>query len=115
MKTTNKIGEGDFECDDHEVSQIERRTQLAWQEERIKQAFRENEEAERETKKKLNSNTWDGEDGDTGDSTDNRKHQVFIETGVESLSQQIVESLLSTLAREGEDQQDHGSRLIGWL
>ena len=95
----NKIGEGDFDCEEFDVRRIERRTQLAVQEERIQQAILENKAAEKETNEKLNTIDRDTE---TGDSLETTNNQVIIETGVESLSQQIVESLLMTLSEQGE-------------
>ena len=95
----NKIGEGDFDCEESDVRRMERRTQLAVQEERIQQAILENKAAEKETNEKLNTIDRDTESGDSLETTNN---QVIIETGVESLSQQIVESLLMTLSEQGE-------------
>ena len=104
LKNTQRIGEGDFEEDiSHDISG--RRSQLALQEMRIKQAFLENQAAEMETKKKLNSTVWEGETGETVETGDvaetSRKNEVMIETSLENLSQQIVESLLCSLSEQG--------------
>ena len=104
----NKIGEGDFDCEESDVRRLERRTQLAVQEERIQQAILENKAAEKETNEKLNTIDRDVESGDSLETTNN---QVIIETGVESLSQQIVESLLMTLSEQGEIEMCHVSRI----
>ena len=85
LKNTQRIGEGDFEEDvSHDISG--RRSQLALQEMRIKQAFLENQAAEMETKKKLNSTVWEGETGETVETGDvaetSRKNEVMIETSL---------------------------------
>ena len=78
---------------------MEKKSQLQLQEERIKQAFLENEAAEKETEKKL-QNTW----GDDSPAVEKNKQEsektTLIEIGVENLSQQIVDSLVSTLSSE---------------
>ena len=94
VKAGRKIGEGDFSEESNWAGQ------LAAQEERIKRAFLENQEAERETDNKLGAGDWE-EVGDR-ENTTHSQHQLSLESGVESLSQQIVESLLSTLSGEGQ-------------
>ena len=95
VRIGGKIGEGDFSEESNWAGQ------LAAQEERIKLAFLENQEAERETDNRLGSGGWEEEEGG-GSRENNGHHQFSLESGVESLSQQIVESLLSTLSAEGE-------------
>ena len=92
-----RIGEGDFSEESNWAGQ------LAAQEERIKLAFLENQAAERETDNKLGgSGDWEGgEEGTKENSSTGSLTQLSLESGVESLSQQIVESLLSTLSAEG--------------
>ena len=91
-----KIGEGDFSEESNWAGQ------LAAQEERIKLAFLENQAAERETDNKLGGSVdWEGGEGDRENTSNGGLSQLSLESGVESLSQQIVESLLSTLSAEG--------------
>ena len=92
-----RIGEGDFGEESNWAGQ------LAAQEERIKLAFLENQAAERETDNRLGGSVdWEGgEQGNRENTSNGGLSQLSLESGVESLSQQIVESLLSTLSAEG--------------
>ena len=78
------------------------KSQLQLQEERIKQAFLENEAAEKETEKKLGNNWGDDSPASLVEKTQQQDSEKtkLIEIGVESLSQQIVDSLVSTLSSE---------------
>ena len=80
----------------------EKKSQLQLQEERIKQAFLENEAAEKETEKKLGNSWGDDSPASTIEKTQQQESEKtkLIEIGVESLSQQIVDSLVSTLSSE---------------
>merc|ERR1719391_93036 len=101
----NRIGEGDFKEEDGNISPIimEKKSQLKLQEERIKQAFLENEAAEKETEIKLQT-TWENKSTNNNKSCEQQHSQenpvILIESKVESLSQQIVDSLMSTLSLE---------------
>ena len=78
---------------------MEKKSQLQLQEERIKQAFLENEAAEKETEKKL-QNKW-GDDSPAVEKTQQELEKTkLLDVGVEKLSQQIVDSLVSTLSSE---------------
>merc|ERR1711976_439608 len=77
----------------------EKKSQLQLQEERIKQAFLENEAAEKETEKKL-QNTWGDDSPAVEKNQQESEKTTLIEIGVENLSQQIVDSLVSTLSSE---------------
>lgn len=77
---------------------MEKKSQLRLQEERIKQAFLENEAAEKETELKLQTPSISIQsDQDKKESIEDDKNSV-IEVGVDNLSQQIVESLMTTLS-----------------
>ena len=101
----NRIGEGDFKEEDGHISPIimEKKSQLKLQEERIKQAFLENEAAEKETEIKLQT-TWENKSTNNNKSCEQQHSQenpvILIESKVESLSQKIVDSLMSTLSLE---------------
>ena len=106
----NKVGEGNLDVIDGNVSPVimEKKSQLKLQEERIKQAFLENQEAEKETQIKLQSD-WE-DDKDKANNNDNTipraDKMVLLETGVDNLSQQIVDSLISTLSLESNSDED---------
>jgi len=106
----NKIGEENLDVIDGNVSPVimEKKSQLKLQEERIKQAFLENQEAEKETQIKLQSD-WE-DDKDKANNNDNTipraDKMVLLETGVDNLSQQIVDSLISTLSLESNSDED---------
>ena len=106
----NKIGEESLDVIDGNVSPVimEKKSQLKLQEERIKQAFLENQEAEKETQIKLQSD-WE-DDKDKANNNDNTipraDKMVLLETGVDNLSQQIVDSLISTLSLESNSDED---------
>ena len=91
------------ECMGNESQELcEKKSQLQLQEERIKQAFLENEAAEKETEKKLGNSWGDDSPASTIEKTQQQESEKtkLIEIGVESLSQQIVDSLVSTLSSE---------------
>ena len=94
VKVGGRIGEGDFSEESNWAGQ------LAAQEERIKLAFLENQATERETNNKLGSGAWE-EEGKGENNHNQNNHQLSLESGLESLSQQIVDTLLSTLSGEG--------------
>ena len=106
----NKIGEESLDVIDGNVSPVimEKKSQLKLQEERIKQAFLENQEAEKETQIKLQSDWEDDKDKfNNNDNTIPRADKmVLLETGVDNLSQQIVDSLISTLSLESNSDED---------
>ena len=93
--TINKI-------DDGANGMLKNKSNLELQEERIKQAFLENEAAEKETEKRM-QNTW-GDESPAAEKTCREAEKTkLIEVGVESLSQQIVDSLISTFSSEDND------------
>ena len=93
------LGENDDASGNLSPVLLEKKSQLQLQEERIKQAFLENEAAEKETEKKL-QNTW-GDDSPAAEKNQQESEKTtLIEVGVENLSQQIVDSLVSTLSSE---------------
>ena len=93
--TINKI-------DDGPNGMLKNKSNLELQEERIKQAFLENEAAEKETEKRM-QNTW-GDESPAAEKTCREAEKTkLIEVGVESLSQQIVDSLISTFSSEDNE------------
>ena len=116
-KVNKRIGEGDFEEIDGNVSPImmEKKSLLKQQEERIKQAFLENEAAEKETKIKLQT-SWDStkQVEVAVPSSEQEEKTSLIETGVESLSEKIVESLIRTLSLDGSPVKSHPTILKTW-
>merc|ERR1719195_2415143 len=81
---------------------LKNKSNLELQEERIKQAFLENEAAEKETEKRM-QNTW-GDESPAAEKTCRETEKTkLIEVGVESLSQQIVDSLISTFSSEDNE------------